>query len=79
MEEIKLGDYVLVRGEGVEVFQVLGLHEKVFFLSNGSNEPREKCILVPKEHHNKIWKCTQEYLEHDLAKELLGEQDITRY
>lgn len=67
---IEKGDYVLVRGEGSEVFMVVGTDKNCLALSNGVFEPIEKCTKVPKRYENKIHSITHDYLPAEIVLEI---------
>ena len=72
MKEIKINDYVLVLGEGSEVFQVVGLTDQAIFLSTGITEPKEKCTLVPKKFHNKLSTVSYMHLDSDSINQIMA-------
>jgi hypothetical protein len=73
-EHIEKGDYVLVVGEGDEVFRVVGSTDKAIFLSTGIAEPKEKCTRIPKEFHNKLSSVSHTYLDFDSIDQIMEEK-----
>jgi hypothetical protein len=71
MKEIKINDYVLVSGEGDEVFRVIGMADKTVILETGIVEPKRKCTPVPRKFHYKLSTVSHTYLDFDSINEIM--------
>lgn len=70
---IKVDDYVLVSGEGNQVFQVINLIEtpyKGVVLKEGWCEERKKCWRIPEKYHDQFYKDPSIYIDISDIKEL---------
>jgi hypothetical protein len=70
---IKIGDYVLVSGEGNEVFKVINLIHtpyKGVALDDGCCEELRKCWRIPKKYHSKFYKDPGTYINISEIPEL---------
>lgn len=62
MKEIKINDYVLVSGEGDEVFRVIEVMDKSVVLSTSVVESKTKCTLIPEKFHNELYTISTTYI-----------------
>ena len=70
---IKKGDYVLVYGEGNEVFGVSAVENGRAFLDNGMTESIEKCLKVPEVHREDVYTTVVRNLPTEIAMRLFEE------
>jgi hypothetical protein len=70
---IKIDDYVLVSGEGNEVFKVINMIDtpyKGVVLDTGFCEELKKCWKIPKKYHKKFYKDPSTYINISEIPEL---------
>jgi len=77
-EMIEAGDYILVTGEGNQVFKVIELvyapYEGVV-LDTGWCEETKKCWKIPKKYHKKFYKDPSTYINISDIPELMEDDE----